>query len=55
MKHSEISEYTSMNSEHLPIDEGAGVHDLIDKLVLKLNELISLDHANVVAASKLVD
>ena len=51
----DIRIYLDENSEHLPVDEGAGVHDLIDKLVLKLNELISLDHANVVAASKLVD
>lgn len=51
----DIRIYLDENSEHLPIDEGAGVDDLIDKLVLKSNGLISLDHANVIAASKLVD
>ena len=51
----DIRIYLDENSEHLPIDEGAGVHDLIDKLVWKSNGLISLDHASVIAASKLVD
>ena len=51
----DIQIYPDENSEHPPIDEGTGVHDLIDKLVLKSNGLMSLDHANVIEASKLVD